>query len=154
MSRVLNGNVQRAGLAGLPDRGLAVGDRPTLAGAATGSACGKARRCSPAGTLVLGYALDRIVRSAVRRAELTGHRKADAISAGWIEAWRMLSRPDVRDQPRPWGIVTAAVRREITTDQVGAAYRTESRRAWRMGRHWTGREGSTAQERAAMAPKP
>jgi hypothetical protein len=89
---------------------------------------------SPSGTLVLEYALDRIVRPAVRRAELTGHRKADAISAGWIEAWRMLSRPDVRDQSRPWGIVTAAVRREITTDQVGAAYRTESRRAWRIAR--------------------
>jgi hypothetical protein len=89
---------------------------------------------SPPGDLVLDYALDRVVRPAVRRAELGGHRKADAISAGWAAAWEMLNRPDLRDQPRPWGVVAFAIRREIGDEQVSAAYRTNSRRAWRFVR--------------------
>jgi hypothetical protein len=89
---------------------------------------------SAPGDLVLDYALDRLVRPAVRRADLGGHRKADAISAGWAAAWEILNRPDLRHQPRPWGVVAFAIRREIGDEQVSAAYRTNSRRAWRFAR--------------------
>ncbi len=89
---------------------------------------------SPIGEAVLQYARDHVVRPLLARAELTGGRAADAQGAAWVVAWRTLSRPDLRHQASPWGVVTAAVRREIAAEQVATAYRTNPRSAYRLAR--------------------
>jgi hypothetical protein len=89
---------------------------------------------SQAGDAVLGYAHDEVVGPAIGRAGLTGSRAEDAAGAGWVAVWQVLNRPDLRDQPSPWGIAAAAVRREIAEDLVSAAHRTNPRRAWRLAR--------------------
>ena len=89
---------------------------------------------SPAGDAVLRYARTRVVNPAVRRARLRGAEADEAASTGWAAAWRTLNRPDLRHQVSPWGLVAAAVRREITSDNLASAYRTNRHAAWRLAR--------------------
>lgn len=89
---------------------------------------------SPPGDAVLRYAYTHVVLPAVRRARLPGPAATDAASTGWVAAWRMLTRPGLGGQRSPWGLVASAVRREVAGDRVAAAYRTNTRRAWRLAR--------------------
>jgi hypothetical protein len=89
---------------------------------------------SAPGDAVLRYARTEIVRVAVRRAGLRGPAADDAASTGWAAAWKILNKPGLRHEPSPWGLVAAAVRREVVRDQLAAAYRTNSHAAWRLAR--------------------
>lgn len=115
---------------------------------------------SQAGDAVLAYAYAKVVGPAVGTAGLTGSRAQDAASVGWVAAWHELNRPDVRHRSSPWGVVAAAVRREIVGDQVSAAHRTNPRLAWRLARvhrvHTdpTCEQGSTVAPRAALGVDP
>jgi hypothetical protein len=89
---------------------------------------------SPPGDAVLRYAREQVVSVAVHRARLHGVAADDAASSGWAAAWRTLNRPGLCHEPSPWGLVAAAVRREIVRDRLAAAYRTNSHAAWRLAR--------------------
>ena len=89
---------------------------------------------SAPGDAILRYARTEVVRVAVRRARLRGPAADDAASTGWAAAWKILNKPGLRHEPSPWGLVAAAVRREVVRDQLAAAYRTNSHAAWRLAR--------------------
>ena len=89
---------------------------------------------SAPGDAVLRYARTEVVRVAVRCARLRGAAADDAASTGWAAAWKTLNKPGLRHEASPWGLVAAAVRREVARDQLAAAYRTNSHAAWRLAR--------------------
>lgn len=88
---------------------------------------------SPAGTVVLTYARDRIVRPVVRRSGLHGARADQAEATGWATAWEVLRslRPGTRS---PWGAVTVAVRRAVSGEVLAERYCSGTRTAWRLRR--------------------
>jgi len=69
---------------------------------------------SAPGDAVLRYARTEVVRVAVSGARLRGPAADDAASTGWAAAWKILNKPGLRHEPSPWGLVAAAVRREVS----------------------------------------
>jgi hypothetical protein len=109
---------------------------------------------SPPGDAVLRYARTEVVTVAVHRARLHGVAADDAASSGWAAAWRTLNRPGLRHEPSPWGLVAAAVRREIVRDRLAAAYRTNSHAAWRLARLHRAATDATAGTGAELTAVP
>lgn len=87
---------------------------------------------SPAGTVVLAYARDRIVRPTVRRRGLRGPRADQAEATGWEVAWEVLRSLGVGVRS-PWAVVTVAVWRSVCGEELAGRYCTGARTAWGLG---------------------
>jgi hypothetical protein len=115
-----------------PDAGFDVGDPAGLRAALVD--IDRLGWDSPPGDAILRYARAEVVSVEVHRARLRGSAADDAACTGWAAAWRTLNRPGLCDEPSPWGLVAAAVRREVVRDRLAAAYRTNSHAACRLAR--------------------
>ena len=95
----------------------------------------------PAGSAVLDYARQRVVRQLVSIRGFTGHAIDEAVTTGLSVAWEVLAAPAVRDSHRPWGVVWRAVDRALSAEQMAARHQCSSARAWRVAAAAEGAEG-------------
>jgi hypothetical protein len=95
----------------------------------------------PAGTAVLDYARQRVVRRLVSLRGFTGHAIDEAVTTGLSVAWEVLAAPAVRQAPRPWGVVWRAVDRALSAELLAARHQCSSARAWRVAAAAEGAEG-------------
>jgi hypothetical protein len=84
----------------------------------------------PSATALLQFVREDLVRPLVIGEGLRGLAAWQAEASGWAVAWEMLRDPALRHARSPWGIVWAAVRREVRAEAVSARYCTGLRRAW------------------------
>jgi hypothetical protein len=95
----------------------------------------------PAGTAVLDYARQQVVRRLVSVRGFTGHAIDEAVTTGLSVAWEVLASPAVRTAPRPWGVVWRAVDRALSAELLAARHQCSSARAWRVAAVVEGGEG-------------
>lgn len=95
----------------------------------------------PAGTAVLDYARQRVVRQLVSVRGFTGHAVDEAVTTGLSVAWEVLAAPAVRDSRRPWGVVWRAVDRALSAELLAARHQCSPARAWRVAAVAEGAEG-------------
>lgn len=86
------------------------------------------------GRTVLDYAMQLVVRPAVRSVGATGSEAEYAEATGWAAAWEALSARSLRSAVSPWGVVTAAVRCAVLNERMAEKYGTDARSAWRVHR--------------------
>jgi hypothetical protein len=95
----------------------------------------------PAGTALLDYARQRVVRRLVSVRGFTGHAIDEALTTGLSVAWEVLAAPAVREAPRPWGVVWRAVDRALSAELLAARHQCSTARAWRVAAVAEGGEG-------------
>lgn len=87
---------------------------------------------SDRGAEVLRYARVQVVRPVIRRAGLHGPVAEQAEATGWEVSWELLTGQRIRSADRPWGLVTAAVRRAVLGELISTAFGMNARAAWRV----------------------
>jgi hypothetical protein len=87
------------------------------------------------GRTVLEYAMEYVVRPAVRAVGLTGADAEYAEATGWSAAWETLSAHSLHRAESPWGVVTSSVRYAVLNERMAETYGTDARTAWRVHRY-------------------
>lgn len=85
-----------------------------------------------AGTALLMFVREDLVRPMVIGLGLRGAAASDAEATGWAVAWEELRAPQLHEAPAPWGVVWTAVRHAILGEVLAARYGTNPRDAWRI----------------------
>ncbi|WP_372593411.1 hypothetical protein [Actinotalea sp.] len=86
----------------------------------------------PAGTELLNYVREDIVRPVVIHVGLRGVRASQAEATAWQEAWKALCRPSLRQAAEPWGVLWGTIRRAAMGESVAGQYGCAPREAWRL----------------------
>ncbi|HEY3545795.1 MAG TPA: hypothetical protein VGK17_06850 [Propionicimonas sp.] len=83
-----------------------------------------------AGTALLIYIRQTIVRSLAIELGLRGAAATQAEATAWEEVWLALIQPSLRSAESPWGVVWGAARHALLTEVVCARFATSPRKAW------------------------
>lgn len=87
---------------------------------------------SPAGTTLLTYIRETLVRPLTVDLGMRGAASSQAEISAWEDVWEVLNGPALRKADSPWGLIWSVARHAILTEAVCARYPTSPRKAWQL----------------------
>ncbi|MBX9243814.1 hypothetical protein ICW40_03210 [Actinotalea ferrariae] len=89
---------------------------------------------SPAGTALLTYIRETLVRPLTVDLGMRGAASGQAETSAWEDVWEVLNSPALRTADSPWGLIWSVARHAILTEAVCARYPTSPRKAWQLAK--------------------
>lgn len=86
----------------------------------------------PAGTALLGYVRETIVRPLTVDLGMRGGASGQAEASAWEDVWILLHDPNFRTAESPWGLLWSVARHAVLNEAVSARFATAPRRAWQL----------------------